>query len=73
MDNMHHIARIDFEQKWPNGLSVFNVALFDSRDLTEDEALKLIRAEAYDKRLVVMTQAQFETVFRSWIKPGGGR
>lgn len=73
MDNMHHIARIDFEQKWPNGLSVFNAALFDSRDLTEDEALKLIRAEAYDKRLVVMTQAQFETVFRSWIKPGGGR
>ena len=39
MDNMHHIARIDFEQKWPNGLSVFNVALFDSRDLTADEAL----------------------------------
>ena len=73
MDNMHHIARIDFEQKWPNGLSVFNVALFDSRDLTEDEALKLIRAEAYDKRLVVMTQAQVETVFRSWIKPGDGR
>ena len=73
MDNMHHIARIDFEQKWPNGLSVFNVALFDSRDLTEDEALKLIRAEAYDKRLVVMTQALFETVFRSWIKPGDGR
>ena len=73
MDNMHHIARIDFEQKWPNGLSVFNVALFDSRDLTEDEALKLIRAEAYDKRLVVMTQAQFETVFRSWIMPGDGR
>ena len=73
MDNMHHIARIDFEQKWPNGLSVFNVALFDSLYLTEDEALKLIRAEAYDKRLVVMTQAQFETVFRSWIKPGGGR
>ena len=73
MDNMHHIARIDFEQKWPNGLSVFNVALFDSRDLTEDEALKLIRAEAYDKRLVDMTQAQFETVFRSWIKPGDGR
>lgn len=51
MDNMHHIARIDFE----------------------DEALKLIRAEAYDKRLVVMTQAQFETVFRSWMKPGEGQ
>ena len=59
MDNMHHIARIDFEQKWPNGLSVFNVALFDSRDLTEDEALKLIRAEAYDKRLVVMTPVSY--------------
>ena len=40
---------------------------------TEDEALKLIRAEAYDKRLVVMTQAQFETVFRSWMKPGEGQ
>jgi hypothetical protein len=73
MDNMHHIARIDFEQKWPNDLSVFSVALFDDRDLTEDEALKLIRAEAYDKRLVVMTQAQFETVFRSWMKPGDDR
>lgn len=69
MNNTHHIARIDFEQKWPNGLSVFNVALFDDRDLTEDEALKLIREEAYDNRLVVMAQAQFETVFRSLINP----
>lgn len=69
MNNAHHIARIDFEQKWPNGLSVFNVALFDDRDLTEDEALKVIREEAYDNRLVVMDQAQFETVFRSLIKP----
>lgn len=69
MNNIHHIARIDFEQRWSNGLPVFNVALFDDRDLAEDEALKLIRTEAYDKRLVVMTQAQFETVFRSLIKP----
>lgn len=69
MNNIHHIARIDFEQRWPNGLPVFNVALFDDRDLAEDEALKLIRTEAYDKRLVVMTQAQFETVFRSLINP----
>ena len=73
MDNMHHIARIDFEQKWPNDLSVFSVALFDDRDLTEDEALKLSREEAYDKKLVVRTQKQFETVFRSWMKPGEGR
>lgn len=69
MNNIHHIARIDFEQRWPNGLSVFNVALFDDRDLTEDEALKLIREEAYDNKMAVMTQAQFETVFRSLIKP----
>lgn len=73
MDSVHHIARIDFERKWPNGLIEASVALFDNRDLKENEALGLIRAEMYDKRMVVMTTAQFETVFRSLIESDGGQ
>lgn len=41
------------------------VALFDADDLTHDEAMDFIRADAYDRRIVTMTLNQFETVFRS--------
>lgn len=41
------------------------VALFDGRDLSEEEANKLIRSEEYSDEMVVMEKKQFETIFRS--------
>lgn len=33
--------------------------------MSEKEALRIIRADVYDKRLIIMSQTQYETVFRS--------
>lgn len=43
------------------------VALFDKRDITEEEANKAISMYpiGYDKRIAFMTNEQYETVFRS--------
>lgn len=43
------------------------VALFDIRDLSEQEAMDIIKQYpiGYDHRIVFMAKKQFETVFRS--------
>lgn len=60
----HHIMCITYQECYP-GCKQDMVALFDERDLSKDEALRIIRADAYDKRLITMSQTQYETVFRS--------
>lgn len=60
----HHVMCIEYNQVWP-GATVPMVALFDGRDLTEKEALDLIRAEQYSPKLVTMGKDQYMTIFRS--------
>lgn len=60
----HHVACITYQLRYPSCKQDM-VALFDERDLSEKEALRIIRADAYDKRLITMSQTQYETVFRS--------
>lgn len=60
----HHVACITYQLCYPSCKQDM-VALFDERDLSEKEALRIIWADAYDKRLVTMSQTQYETVFRS--------
>lgn len=47
-------------------LEVDRVALFDGRDLTEEEAQKMIHSGQveYTNKMVVMSKKQYETVFR---------
>lgn len=67
----HHVACITYQLCYPNCKQDM-VALFDERDLSEKEALRIIRADAYDKRLITMSQTQYETVFRSLKGEGTG-
>ena len=67
----HHVACITYQLCY-HSCKQDMVALFDERDLSEKEALRIIRADAYDKRLITMSQAQYETVFRSLKGEGTG-
>lgn len=66
-----NIRRFDFSLDYGSRASDM-VALFDSRDLSEQEAQNMIRQYpmGYDPRIVFMTKKQFETVFRSLQKEG---
>lgn len=60
------VMAIEFVENWSDAQYVCNnVALFDERDLSEDAALAIIKANEYDARLVVVTKSQYENVFRS--------
>ena len=64
-----HLKRIDVEC-WIPGVNtpLLMTALFDDRDLTEDEARRIIQADPMDvcdNRMVVMPKALFQKVFRS--------
>lgn len=67
----HHVACITYQLCYTSCKQDM-VALFDERDLSEKEALRIIRADAYDKRLITMSQTQYETVFRSLKGEGTG-
>lgn len=60
----HHVMIIEYDEVWP-GATVPMVALFDERDLTEEEARRLIRSEFGSPKLVTMGKDQYMTVFRS--------
>lgn len=61
-----NIRRFDFSLDYGSCDSDM-VALFDNRDLSEQEAQNIIHQYpmGYDHRVVFMTKKQFETVFRS--------
>ena len=43
------------------------VAVYDKRDISDVEALGLIKAEEYSPKVVVITKAQFDNIFRDII------
>lgn len=43
------------------------VAVYDKRDISDVEALSLIKAEEYSPKVIVITKAQFDNVFRDII------
>lgn len=59
-----HIMAIEFSEIWGDTADS-NIALFDKRDLTENEALAIIKAGVYDSRLLIASKTQFNNVFRS--------
>lgn len=65
----HHVRIIEYEVRYPGKLftvSEDKVALFDERDISEEEINKLIRKEDDEHPFVVfMTKAQYENIFRS--------
>ena len=60
----HNVMCIEYDQVWP-GATIQMVALFDGRDLTEEEARRLIRADQASPKMVTMGKDQYVTVFRS--------
>lgn len=43
------------------------VAVYDKRDISDVEALGLIKAEEYSPKIIVITKEQFDNVFRDII------
>lgn len=69
-----YVARIDFE--YNSGPYKENVvALFDSRDLTQEEANNEVKLypQGYNKKIVFMSLQQFETAFRSLLQNQEGK
>lgn len=60
----HHIQALFYDVHYGNNV-VQQVALFDERDIAREEVSRLIRAEQYDSRVIIITQKQYEQVFRS--------
>ena len=62
----HHVKMIEYTEKWDMWSEQDNVALFDDRDISEEEVNKLIReGDEYHPYVVFMTKKQYENVFRS--------
>lgn len=69
-----YVARIDFEYNiGPYKENM--VALFDSRDLTQEEANNEIKLypQGYNKKIIFMSLQQFGTVFRSLLQNQEGK
>ena len=69
MNNDTHITVIEFTKYWGNGFSIDMVALFDERDLSQEEALCIINSgEEIAPNIVVMQKRSYTNVFRSLFK-----
>ena len=63
---MHHVKMIEYTSYWIFGGYENKVALFDDRDITEEEVKRLIRQEDEKHPYVVfITKTQYNNVFRS--------
>jgi hypothetical protein len=66
MNTDHHVKLIEFyEMHGP--IKVDKVALFDDRDFTEEEVVKIIKDDVYEwySKLIVTDKRNYDTVFRS--------
>lgn len=66
MNKNHHVKLIEFyEMHGP--IKVDKVALFDDRDFTEEEVVKIINDDVYEwySKLIVTDKRNYDTVFRS--------
>lgn len=69
MRNDTHITVIEFTKDWGNGFSLDMVALFDDRDMSQEEALRIINSgEEIAPNIVVMQKRSYTKVFRSLFK-----
>lgn len=57
---------IEFQES-DNNFTYYKIALFDSHDFTEEEALKIIKNHEFSLKMVIMSKPQYENVFRSLI------
>lgn len=66
MENKNHVMMIEFVQHI-GPYQEEMVALFDERDISEDEVRFAIQEYpvGYDARIVIIFRQQYETVFRS--------
>lgn len=66
MNTNHHVKMIEYTEKYDFWAEQDNVALFDDRDISEEEVNKLIRGgDEYYPHVVFMTKKQYNNVFRS--------
>lgn len=66
MNTPHHVKMIEYTEKFDMWCEQDNVALFDDRDISEEEVNKLIReGDEYHPRVVFITKTQYDNVFRS--------
>lgn len=66
-----HIMMCQYTERWPS-IERRMVALFDERDFSEDEVLRLVNSHQAEnnENIVIITQHQFNTVFRSLLQKG---
>lgn len=66
MNTNHHVKMIEYVEKYDFWCDQDKVALFDDRDISEEEVNKLIRAgDEYHPHVVFITKTQYDNVFRS--------
>lgn len=58
----NNIMRLNYREVVPM------VALYDANSINEKEVRDFIYNEEYDKRVIIMTEEQFVTVFKDLIK-----
>nr|DAF80926.1 MAG TPA: hypothetical protein [Bacteriophage sp.] len=66
MNTDHHVKLIEFyEMHGP--IKVDKIVLFDDRDFTEEEVVKIIKDDVYEwySKLIVTDKRNYDTVFRS--------
>lgn len=63
MDNLDHVKLIEFEKGYgPISMGVY-IALFNSENISEKEALRVIQSDDYSPNVITMTKAQYEHIF----------
>ena len=66
MNTNHHVKTIEYTEKYDFWTEQDKVALFDDRDISEEEVNKLIReGDEYHPHVISMIKKQYDNVFRS--------
>ena len=62
----HHVKMIEFYEMH-GSIKVDKIVLFDDRDFTEEEVVKIIKDDVYEwySKLIVTDKRNYNTVFRS--------
>ncbi len=64
-EKMEHIMAVSYALKWSETLSEDKVAVFDDRQISQEDVLRHVNeGETYDARIVYMTEKQFQNLFR---------
>lgn len=71
MEEMSHVGVLEIEERYGRALTIEKVVLFNQKKLSEEEAMKVVRAGEYSPYVLMMPKAQYLGLFCNQEPPSG--